>query len=52
MFSDTSGGDLEHILDWEIDLKLSPSFKWDVRKRPQDDLTAGDPSRALVSLVV
>jgi len=37
-YSDTS--DLEHILDWEIDLKLAPSFKWDVRKRSQDDLTA------------
>jgi len=40
MHSDTSKGDLEHILDWEIDLKLAPSFKWNVQKPPRDGLTA------------
>ena len=44
MYSDTSKGDLEHILDWEIDLKLAPSFDWNVQKPPRDGLTAGDAS--------
>ena len=42
IFSDTSEGDLKPILDWEIDLSLAPSFKWNLRSPPQDDLSAGD----------
>jgi len=36
IYSDTSAGALEHIIDWDINLTLAPSFKWDA----QDGLTA------------
>ncbi|KAF9511526.1 hypothetical protein BS47DRAFT_1346691 [Hydnum rufescens UP504] len=35
MRADTSGGDLEHIVDWEIDLSDIPLFKRNVQNSPR-----------------
>ena len=38
----TNEGDLEHLVDWKIDLRVLPSFRRNAKKPPEDGFDTGD----------